>query len=85
LLTLSISAVLIRSVINNHIQAYSIVGSPDYMSPEVLTQEGYGEEVDWWSLGVIFFEMILGFPPFGGDTPEEVFEVILFLSGRNLF
>jgi serine/threonine protein kinase len=45
------------------------------MSPEVLTQEGYGEEVDWWSLGVIFFEMILGIPPFGGDTPEEVFEV----------
>jgi protein-serine/threonine kinase len=57
-------------------RAYSIVGSPDYMSPEVLTQEGYGEEVDWWSLGVIFFEMILGIPPFGGDTPEEVFEAI---------
>jgi serine/threonine protein kinase len=56
-------------------QAYSIVGSPDYMSPEVLRQEGYGEEVDWWSLGIIFFEVLLGGCPFAGDTPEEVFQV----------
>jgi serine/threonine protein kinase len=55
------------------------------MSPEVLTQEGYGEEVDWWSLGVIFFEMILGIPPFGGDTPEEVFEVSSLVKSRRIF
>jgi serine/threonine protein kinase len=45
------------------------------MSPEVLRQEGYGEEVDWWSLGIIFFEVLLGGCPFAGETPEEVFQV----------
>jgi len=50
---------------------YSIVGSPEYMSPEVTSgrhQGGacYGEEVDWWSLGCVFFEMIFGSPPFFG-------------------
>lgn len=62
--------------------AKSVVGSPDYMSPEVTAgrrvsvQEGYGEEVDWWSLGCVFFEMILGAPPFQGDSPDEIFENI---------
>jgi len=56
----------------------SIVGSPEYMSPEITEgrhQGGsyYGQEVDWWSLGCVFFEMIFGMPPFQGDTVEEVF------------
>ena len=65
---------------NNLCQAKSVVGSPDYMSPEVTAgrrvsvQEGYGEEVDWWSLGCVFFEMILGAPPF---------QVILRLVYKN--
>jgi len=60
---------------------HSIVGSPEYMSPEIT--EGrhyggsyYGEEVDWWSLGCVFFEMIFGAPPFQGDTVEELFSQI---------
>jgi len=65
-----------NSILTRRQQAYSIVGSPDYMSPEVLRQEGYGEEVDWWSLGIIFFEVLLGGCPFTGDTPEEVFRNI---------
>jgi len=58
--------------------AYSVVGSPDYMAPEILTMssEGYGTEVDWWSLGCLIFEMITGYPPFNGSTPHEVFENI---------
>lgn len=62
--------------------AYSVVGSPDYMSPEVTSglsekSKGYGEEVDWWSLGCVFVEMLLGDPPFQGETPAEVFQNIL--------
>lgn len=38
---------------------YSTVGTPDYIAPEVFQQNGYNETVDWWSLGVIFFEMIV--------------------------
>jgi len=57
---------------------HSIVGSPEYMSPEITEgrhQGGsyYGQEVDWWSLGCVFFEMIFGAPPFQGDTVEELF------------
>lgn len=58
--------------------AFSVVGSPHYMSPEVLTGEhGYGAEVDWWSLGCIFFELVTGTPPFVGDSPQAVFDAIL--------
>jgi serine/threonine protein kinase len=48
--------------------------SPDYMAPEVLNppEAGYGVEVDWWSIGCLFFDMVCGYPPFSGDTPFEV-------------
>ncbi|KAL0950515.1 hypothetical protein HGRIS_007324 [Hohenbuehelia grisea] len=51
--------------------ADSIVGSPDYMAPEVLRGKPYTLSVDYWSLGCILFEFLAGFPPFGGSTPEE--------------
>ncbi|KAF9261855.1 AGC/NDR protein kinase [Marasmius fiardii PR-910] len=51
--------------------ADSIVGSPDYMAPEVLRGKPYTYSVDYWSLGCILFEFLAGFPPFSGGTPEE--------------
>ncbi|QRV76893.1 AGC/NDR protein kinase [Ceratobasidium sp. AG-Ba] len=51
--------------------ADSIVGSPDYMAPEVLRGKPYTFSVDFWSLGCILFEFLSGFPPFSGGTPDE--------------
>lgn len=53
------------------LQADSIVGSPDYMAPEVLRGKPYTSTVDYWSLGCILFEFLAGFPPFSGGTPDE--------------
>jgi serine/threonine kinase 38 len=50
--------------------AYSTVGTPDYIAPEVFGQAGYNETVDWWSIGAILFEMMVGYPPFFSDEPS---------------
>ncbi|CCG84484.1 protein of unknown function [Taphrina deformans PYCC 5710] len=48
--------------------AYSLVGTNSYMAPEVINGQGYGFSCDWWSLGVIVFEMVFGYPPFSAKT-----------------
>ena len=61
----------------NRLLAYSTVGTPDYIAPEVFGQNGYGQEVDWWSIGVMFFEMVVGYPPFFSENPSETCKKII--------
>ena len=61
----------------NRLLAYSTVGTPDYIAPEVFGQNGYGQEVDWWSIGVMFFEMVVGYPPFFSENPSDTCKKII--------
>lgn len=56
--------------------AYSAVGTPDYVAPEVQGKIGYTETVDWWSMGVILFEMLVGYPPFASEDASETWHKI---------
>jgi len=57
--------------------AFSTVGTPDYIAPEVFGQSGYDKTCDWWSLGVIMYEMLVGYPPFCSETPRETYMKIM--------
>lgn len=52
-------------------------GTPEFLAPEVLTETSYTRAVDWWGLGVLVFEMLVGESPFPGDDEEEVFDSIV--------
>ncbi|KAJ0966313.1 hypothetical protein J5N97_027451 [Dioscorea zingiberensis] len=55
----------------------SAFGTPDYMAPEILLGTAHGYAADWWSVGIILFELIAGIPPFTADLPEMIFDNIL--------
>ncbi|KAI9338559.1 kinase-like domain-containing protein [Zopfochytrium polystomum] len=52
-------------------------GTPEFMAPEILLEKPYTRAVDWWALGVLIYEMLLGQSPFRGDDEDEIFEAIL--------
>lgn len=52
-------------------------GTPDYIAPEIIAYQPYSAAVDWWSLGVLIFEMLTGLPPFDGEDEDELFHSIL--------
>ncbi|KAJ3383126.1 Serine/threonine-protein kinase [Lobulomyces angularis] len=62
---------------NRRTLAYSTVGTPDYIAPEVFSQQGYGAECDFWSLGAIMFECLVGYPPFCSENAHDTYRKII--------
>ncbi|CAE8726838.1 unnamed protein product, partial [Polarella glacialis] len=64
-------------------RTYTLCGTPEYIAPEVLLNKGHGKPVDWWTLGILIYEMIVGYPPFVDEDPMGIYQKIL--AGKIAF
>merc|ERR1712166_1337057 len=66
-------------------KTYTTCGTPDYFAPELIASSGHTNAVDWWTLGILIFELMSGHPPFESAYPMQIYSKVMKGIGKVVF
>lgn len=64
-------------------QTHTLCGTPDYLPPEIISLKGHNHAADWWSTGILIFELVNGSPPFQASSPMVTYKMITKFNGNE--